>query len=460
MGGQTPTANEPQQPTVQPAEAMSLRYGLCDIQRTGMSVWLAPEGQYAAVTDNLGRVVLIDCFKGLAVRIWKGYRDAQCSFVKVKEKVPKSSTPSSSSLFDSKPDRRRALFLVIFAPRRSCLEIWSLQRGPKIAAFTASKHGQLIYNSHNVMGSWHTVKSVKYSTNSCIFFDPTDETLKEIVIPFHCALSDSNSVTAKDIHLLRRIKLCMKSADNLNQSETLEEMRNSCKELQTNEMRLKCIEMLVKNNKITVNVLRATLQTIISSIKLEEEEDAAEKEGVHAEPIDLTSQLHKTQLKTIAFNYEKIVEFYLFVTGGDTTINVETSHSDSTFKSSETTVNISHNELENLQKFIDLSTAENLGGPSKANRVTFSDNTKEPNIFIEYLTIFNCYTEGDVISLHEDKSKKFATVGKEIFSQFLENRKSLDGFQLAAANSSISNDTFALLFISYWLDKQFSYNSV
>lgn len=45
----------------------------------GQSMILSPFGKTAAVTDSLGRVLLVDLYKGAIKRIWKGYRNAQVS---------------------------------------------------------------------------------------------------------------------------------------------------------------------------------------------------------------------------------------------------------------------------------------------------------------------------------------------------------------------------------------------
>lgn len=86
----------------------------------------------SAVTDSLGRVILVDNEIGIAVRIFKGYRDAQCAWVEV--------TDSMSSR--SRTNERKALFLVIYAPRRGFLEVFAMQQGPKVASFPVTKHGR------------------------------------------------------------------------------------------------------------------------------------------------------------------------------------------------------------------------------------------------------------------------------------------------------------------------------
>lgn len=54
---------------------------LDDPPRKALRVWMASRGSLGAVADNLGRVSLIDGLGGLVVRVWKGYRDAQCAWV-------------------------------------------------------------------------------------------------------------------------------------------------------------------------------------------------------------------------------------------------------------------------------------------------------------------------------------------------------------------------------------------
>lgn len=441
--GSTPQSVETPPPPI-PAELMSLRFGVCDYQRTGISVWLAPNNQLAAVTDNLGRIILVDCFKGIALRVWKGYRDAQCSFVKVNEKSTKIANPN---------DRRHAMFLIIFAPRRSCLEIWSLQRGQKIAAFTVSKYGQLIYNSHHLMGATGSSK-VKYSSNSCIFFDPSDQSLKEIAIPFHCAITDANSKTAKDLHLLRRIKMCLRSGDGT-EDQVSDEISFCCRSLQTDEIRLQCIEMLVRNNKVTPKIMSAVLKEFMAQIPDDDEEPELTDNEVS------TEDLQKIQLKNVATNYSRLVDFYLYATSdgsendvliGNDTKNVEDNDDDMS-KPTNSHLQMNMSELENLQKFVDLAALERIAS-GRNGRVTFHEKVKS-NAFVDFLSIFDCQ-EMD-ITLLDRKRKTFSNVGGEIFRMFMEKGKSLAKFFDNASNSCIDADDLMTLFLSYWLDRHFSY---
>lgn len=450
MGSAPQTVETPPPPV--PAEPMSLRFGICDYQRTGISVWLAPNNQLAAVTDNLGRIILVDCFKGIALRVWKGYREAQCGFVKVNEKSSKAANST---------DRRHAMFLVIYAPRRSCLEVWSLQRGQKISAFNVSKFGQLISNSHQLMGATGSSK-VKYTTNNCIFFDPSDESLKEIAIPFHCAITDSNSKTAKDLHLLRRIKMCLRSGDGT-EDQVIEEITFSCRSLQTDEIRLQCIEMLVKNNKATPNIMSLVLKEFLAQLP---DDEAAFDTSNPEEAEDVsTEDLLKNQLRNVATNYSRLVEFYLYVTSDSSTNDTVVMGSDIESKfdddnENESRPTISHlqmnmDELENLQKFVDLAALERAATGRNGNgRVTFHEKVKS-NAFVDYLAIFECQ-ESDIVLL-ESKKRNFSQVGCEIFKNFMERGKSLAKFYDNANRSCITGDDLMTLFLGYWLDRTFTY---
>lgn len=404
--------------------------------------------------------MLIDCFRGIAVRVWKGYRDAHCSFVKVTEKPTKNAI--------DRPDRRHALFLVIFAPRRSCIEIWGLQRGQKVAAFTVSKYGQLIYNPHTLMGvgGGGGGSKIKYTSNSCVFLDPTDMSLKEIVIPFHCALSDSNSKTAKDLHLLRRIKLCLRSGDGT-ADQQLEEVRNSCCNLQTDEIRLQCIEMLVRNNKIKATTLKAALDVFGETFVANEGgEPTPDRSADDAGGIDhdATALLQRTQLQTISMNYSRLVAFYLYASSSSANVHaVSRNEEDDEAAASSmepVTLNISEIELENLQKFIDLSILERSA--SRSSRVTFNERTKS-NEFVDYLSAFDCCFEDETecndwwIRLRPEKKNLWPSVGHVIYGQFLEKSKNLDDFVYNAVNSRLCGEELMRLLLFYWLNKPFSY---
>ena len=56
----------------EPATPVYPKFGLADALREATSICVSPNEKLAAVTDSLGRVILIDLLRGIAVRFWKG----------------------------------------------------------------------------------------------------------------------------------------------------------------------------------------------------------------------------------------------------------------------------------------------------------------------------------------------------------------------------------------------------
>lgn len=128
---------------------MTLRFGLSDITREGYSVISSPNKMLSVISDAMGRVILIDNKRGIAMRMWKGYRDAQCGWIEVEEERH-SGMHKTFSKFKQASHLRSALFLVIYAPKKGVIDIWGTQQDPKITTFTASKHGRYVCDFHYV----------------------------------------------------------------------------------------------------------------------------------------------------------------------------------------------------------------------------------------------------------------------------------------------------------------------
>lgn len=199
-----------------------------DPRRRGSKVVVAPGKRgLVAVTDNFGRVSLLDLQTRALLRMWKGewrhqhyivvmtsslkgYRDAEVGFV-YQEDDSKTSTGS----------HQVALFIVIYAPKRGIIEVWSCVHGPRVAAFNVSKHDRwrhqrdlsicwclvirLLFPGEHGMLGMNLEKSLSSSPLlQCCLIDSRGR-LHTIIIPFHLALSDANSNRAHDLHLLRKI---------------------------------------------------------------------------------------------------------------------------------------------------------------------------------------------------------------------------------------------------------------
>jgi hypothetical protein len=225
---------------------------------------MSPNSVYAAITDSLGRIILYDIEKQIPLRMWKGYREAQCGFIEVQE---------SKSKKESNESRRSGLFLIIYAPRKAILEIWS--KGPKVATFQCSKNGFLLYNNHMTESSHH--KS-KHSKNSCLFFDSNDNCLKTFSIPFHCILSENNSKSAEDFHHLKRIKMVLKNID-LNDEDSVQiGIIQNCEKIQTPEIKLKCLELMINYKKVEPKIIQDVIDVFQSKMN-EPIEENEEHEG-------------------------------------------------------------------------------------------------------------------------------------------------------------------------------------
>ncbi|GMH37187.1 hypothetical protein BSKO_05060 [Bryopsis sp. KO-2023] len=106
--------------TLVDAVPAKLRFSLRDSKRQVTEMIPSPSGCLGVTMDTFGRVILFDTGKMLVVRMWKGYREAQCAWIRRKEK------------------NRPSLFLAIYAPRREVLEVWPVRCGPRKASFQVS----------------------------------------------------------------------------------------------------------------------------------------------------------------------------------------------------------------------------------------------------------------------------------------------------------------------------------
>uniref|UniRef100_A0A8C7Q025 RAB3 GTPase activating protein subunit 2 (non-catalytic) n=1 Tax=Oncorhynchus mykiss TaxID=8022 RepID=A0A8C7Q025_ONCMY len=214
LGWKKQSEEEPtqkQKPKVEPATPLAVRFGLPDSRRHGEFICLSPCNTLAGVTDDFGRVTLLDVGRGIAIRMWKGYRDAQLGWVQVSEgRGERESSPSAPL------PRRHAQFLVIYAPRRGILEVWGTQQGPRVGAFTVGKHCRLLYAGYRLMGvNSVTSQGWLLHTQQVCLFDPATGVLRTVTVPFHLALSDKKSERAKDMHLLKRLTTLLKSREAL-----------------------------------------------------------------------------------------------------------------------------------------------------------------------------------------------------------------------------------------------------
>ncbi|KAK7317824.1 hypothetical protein RJT34_02386 [Clitoria ternatea] len=114
---------------------------LKDHPRKGEKLTLSPSGTLAAITDSLGRILLLDTLALVVVRLWKGYRDASCLFM---EMLVKKDIASSSSTYSEPMKSDYCLCLAIHAPRKGIIEIWQMRTGPRLRTIPCAKGSKML----------------------------------------------------------------------------------------------------------------------------------------------------------------------------------------------------------------------------------------------------------------------------------------------------------------------------
>ncbi|XP_037602508.1 rab3 GTPase-activating protein non-catalytic subunit isoform X3 [Sebastes umbrosus] len=261
-------AVQKQKPKVEPSTALGIRFGLPDSRRHGESICLSPCNTLAGVTDDFGRVTLLDLARGIAIRMWKGYRDAQLAWLQVPEERGDREFSPSASL-----PRRHALFLIIYAPRRGILEVWGIQQGPRVGAFTVGKHCRLLYAGYRLMGvNSVTSQGWQLHTQQVCLLDPITGALRTVNIPFHLALSDKKSERAKDMHLLKRLTTMLRSREV--EPDILErEAKSVLLDIKHPAIKKQALESLLSNKNAPVSCLTNVTRALHDSLKQQDPEE-------------------------------------------------------------------------------------------------------------------------------------------------------------------------------------------
>ncbi|XP_073989801.1 rab3 GTPase activating protein isoform X1 [Rhodnius prolixus] len=246
----TPPSNVKENPPVEPPEMMTCRFGLWDTIRKGERIYISPQKNLSVVCDSLGRVMLIDNFSGTAVRMWKGYRDAECAFITVdEEKVPGVG--------------RSALYLAIYAPKKGIVEVWALQQGPKVATLLASKFGRLLYIKHGIMGlNSTTSRNANFGQHSCVFINNLG-IISEVYVPFHSIFNDRNDPKSRDLYILKQVRRALRFTNRIDDVVEL------CSQIISDEARLQALQLITTFEHVTAHLLQRVITNFYE--KIEEE---------------------------------------------------------------------------------------------------------------------------------------------------------------------------------------------
>lgn len=245
------------------------RFGLPDSRRHGESICLSPCNTLAAVTDDFGRVILLDVARGIAIRMWKGYRDAQIGWIQIvedlHERVPEKG--DFSPFGNTQGPSRVAQFLVIYAPRRGILEVWSTQQGPRVGAFNVGKHCRLLYPGYKIMGLNNvTSQSWQPQTYQICLVDPVSASVKVVNVPFHLALSDKKSERAKDLHLVKKLAALLR-AKSPRPDSFEEEIKELILDIKYPATKKQALESILASDRVSFSCLRNVTQTLMDTLK-------------------------------------------------------------------------------------------------------------------------------------------------------------------------------------------------
>nr|CAB3265375.1 rab3 GTPase-activating protein non-catalytic subunit [Phallusia mammillata] len=243
--------NDDQKQQITKGQPMEIAHGLPDSRRQGHSICLAPGCNWlAAVTDSFGRIILLDITDGYILRMWKGYRDAQVSFMRVFDETQKDNIKNSHN---------SSLFLVVFAPKRGILEVWCCIFGPRVAAFNINRTSRLLKVGHETLMPDHAVENNRMKTWCCII--SIDGQISSINIPFHVALSDSSSNRARHIHLLKKINFLLHS-EKPDENEIL----GILLKMDMSSFQQQAFEQVLKKNIVHCPTIRSCVNTILKRL--------------------------------------------------------------------------------------------------------------------------------------------------------------------------------------------------
>ncbi|KAL5113008.1 Rab3 GTPase-activating protein non-catalytic subunit [Taenia crassiceps] len=102
-------------------------YSLADMSRGALrgAFSVSSDHRFGAITDDQSRITLVDLHRGVALRFWKGCKEAQTCFVDVSERFPPAGRLP-----------RTAKFMLIYLPRSNSLEVWPLIYGPLLKCWS------------------------------------------------------------------------------------------------------------------------------------------------------------------------------------------------------------------------------------------------------------------------------------------------------------------------------------
>ncbi|XP_069464692.1 rab3 GTPase-activating protein non-catalytic subunit [Ambystoma mexicanum] len=418
-----------QKPKVEPATPLAVRFGLPDSRRHGESICLSPCNTLAAVTDDFGRVILLDVGRGLAIRMWKGYRDAQVGWIQVSEDLHDRETDRGQFSPFSSPQgpSRVAQFLVIYAPRRGILEVWSTQQGPRVGAFNVGKHCRLLYPGYKIMGLNNvTSQGWQPQTFQICLVDPVSGTVKTVNVPFHLALSDKKSERAKDLHLMKKLSTLLKPKSQA--QESLEaEVKAVLVDIKYPATKKQALEKILASDRISLISLTSITQTLTDALKSQELESV--DEGL--------LQLCTHNLKLLHL-YESVSQ----LNSADALLRTSVSDDDLA-----KLLRLDEKEFTRLQRLL-----KNYKHENHKHGVRFAEDNDGKIPIKAFLEFLEC--EKEAINVKKTGEDEYIALGSFFFSKCLHGECSTEDICQTLESSGFSPQILLSLVLNLWLSKE------
>ncbi|XP_072846563.2 rab3 GTPase-activating protein non-catalytic subunit isoform X1 [Pogona vitticeps] len=418
-----------QKPKVEPATPLAVRFGIPDSRRHGERICLSPCNSLAAVTDDFGRVLLLDVTRGISVRMWKGYRDAQVGWIQIVEDLHEREAEKTdfSPFGTSQGPSRVAQFLVIYAPRRGILEVWSTQQGPRVGAFNVGKHCRLLYPGYKIMGlnnmmsqSWHP------QTYQICLVDPVSGIVKTVHVPFHLALSDKKSERAKDMHLVKKLAALLKT--KMLKLDVVEgEVKELILDIKYPATKKQALESILANEQLPLSSLTNITQTLMDTLKNQEMECI--DEGL--------LQFCANKLKLLHL-HESVISL------NSVAMPSETVPSDNDLAK---LLRLEEKEFTRLQML--LENYKQLNTQTSVHFAEDKDGKLPVKTFLEYLDY-----EKDVIHVKKLEEKEYVALGSFFFWKCLHGESSTEEMCETLMSAGFSPQLLLSLVLSVWLAKE------
>uniref|UniRef100_A0A8C3L5N2 RAB3 GTPase activating non-catalytic protein subunit 2 n=1 Tax=Chrysolophus pictus TaxID=9089 RepID=A0A8C3L5N2_CHRPC len=390
--------------TLEPATPLAVRFGIPDSRRHGEKICLSPCNTLAAVTDDFGRVILLDVTRGLAIRMWKGYRDAEVGWIQTVEDLHERETEKIdySPFGNAQCPSRVAQFLVIYAPRRGILEVWSTQQGPRVGAFNVGKHCRLLYPGYKIMGLNNvTSQGWQPQTYQICLVDPVSGSVKTVHVPFHFALSDKKSERAKDMHLVKKLNALLKA--------------------KTSDL-----GSILTSERVPLSSLTNITQTLMDN--LEKQELECVDEG----------------LLQFCANKLKLLHLYEIVSKlNSQSIQEDTTPSDNDLAK---LLRLEEKDFHRLQTLLEKYKKENA---QTAVQFADEDDVLSVKMFLEYL---EC--EKDAINVKNMEDNECVTLGSFFFWKCLCGESSTEEMCHALESAGFSPQILLSLLLNLWLSRE------